>query len=558
MILVSCFQKLRPVGWFLPGFLLYAAFPPMCEASDVLFAFFPLMILSRHAEPSVSAKRWFQSGLFFWVATLSWMPAIIKNGGPWPLVLLGWGALSVYCALYFAAYGFLSAVYWRSVARSDSLSLARRLVGVLLVEPLLWAGLELVRSRLFGGFSWNQAGVVLANSNFGRPASLGGVYLLSAVVILVNGTFAGIGERLWESVCRYMKKGKHFQAPSPLRSLETILALLLVCAFYLPRGAAPTVEKSEGTQPLKVALVQRNFPCVFKEAQEEPLAVYSNLFSRVAWMAPDLLLLPESALGEFGPLFSARARAFTAFAREATGSRAVLAGGTRVADGRLYNSAWLESAADDGSLEVSWYDKVHLVPFGEFIPGDKVFPALQKLAPVGSCSAGEAKVLVLDRSGVRTPFGVAICFEDTDSALMRRSAREGARFLAFITNDSWFSHSNEALAHAWQATARAIETGLPVVRVGNSGVTGLVASDGAASFLVGEDAKPLVDESGVMFARLDLSDAPPALTPYVRWGDAPLAVLFLLLVAGLLVLARRKGKTDTTVTRLQEGFSRTP
>jgi len=113
MILIEAYNKFKKIGWFLPGFILYAAFPPMCEVADVLFALAPLMWLSRQGDPRASAKRWFMSGIFFWVATLSWMPAIVKNGGPWPLVVLGWFALAAYCAAYFAAYGYLSAAYWR-------------------------------------------------------------------------------------------------------------------------------------------------------------------------------------------------------------------------------------------------------------------------------------------------------------------------------------------------------------------------------------------------------------------------------------------------------------
>ncbi len=542
MILVSCYRKFREIGWFLPGFLLYAAFPPMCEVSDVLFALVPLMILSRHAAPSVAAKRWFQSGLFFWVATLSWMPAIVKNGGPWPLVLLGWGALSAYCAAFFAAFGLLSAVYWRWTASAPTAFLAKRLVGVLLVEPILWAGLELVRSRLFGGFAWNQLGVVPANAGFGLPASVGGVYLLSVVVVLINGTFAGIGERIWASCRAYLRKSP--AAPvSWVRSFETVLPLLLVCGLYAFARDGATARETTVGRTLNVALVQRNFPCVFKEADEDPLAVYERLFDRVSLWRPDLLLLPESALSEFGPIGSAGARSFARFALASSQSSAMLAGGTRIEGAKVFNAAQLCQTRADGSLDASSYDKVHLVPFGEFIPGDKIFPALQKLAPVGSCHAGEEKLLSLAHEGANVPFAVAICFEDTDSALMRRAAKRGARFLAFITNDSWFSRSNEALAHAWQATARALETGLPVLRVGNSGVTGVVRPDGKTSFLVGEDARPLVDEGGTLFDRLTIADAPP-LTPYVRFGDAPLAVAFGLLLAGLLVLSRRRGKTD--------------
>ena len=576
MILVEAYNKFKKVGWFLPGFILYAAFPPMCEVADVLFALAPLMWLSRQGDPRASAKRWFMSGLFFWVATLSWMPAIVKNGGPWPLVVLGWGALAAYCAAYFAAYGYVSASYWNWTRRvgSGTSPLWSRFAGILFVEPVLWAGLELVRSRFLGGFAWNQLGVVPANAGFGAPAAVGGVYLLSAVVILVNGTFAGVAERMIAGIRARFRKSYDVSALSRLRSLETVLALALVwCVYSAASGLRGTADAAgtDGRETVKVALVQRNFPCVFQEQEEDPYEAYSNLLSNVSLLRPDLVVLPESAMCEFGPVNQQGALRFASWTANRTGGAALLAGGTRFGDGLTYNSAALYQFASKLQPRLSVYDKVHLVPFGEFIPGDKWFPILQKLAPVGSCTPGEEKVLFLtlrDRnvasplaadpsslspdSGSRTtiPFGVAICFEDTDSALIRRQAAMGARFLCFITNDSWFSHSAEALAHAWQATARAIETGLPVVRVGNSGVSGTILPDGRASWLLGADGKPLVDRRGTMMDRLVLPEArssgktgadrrAPEQTVYTSIGDVPLFCAFLLLIAAMILVKYR-------------------
>ncbi len=537
MILVEAYRTFLKIAWFLPGFLLYAAFPPMCERADVLFALAPLMWLSRTADAKTAAKRWFQSGLFFWVATLSWMPAIVKNGGPWPLVLLGWGALAVYCAAFFAAYGFLSASYWRWVAAAQQGLFARRLFGVLIVEPILWAGLELVRSRLCGGFAWNQLGVVAANSNFGLPAAFGGVYLLSALIVLVNGTFAGIGERMVASVRARLGRGAAHGALSPWRSLETVFALLLVVGVFALARTWASSRAGEGERSVKVALVQRNFPCVFQEQEEDPYEVYSNLLANAALMRADLLVLPESAMSEFGALDSRATLRFARWTETLADAPSLLAGGTRLADGAIYNSAALYSLRSDGTMDFHVYDKVHLVPFGEFIPGDKIIPALQRLAPVGSCTPGEPRTLALAATdGAAIPFGVAICFEDTDSALMRAHAASGAKFLVFITNDSWFSRSNEPLAHAWQATARAIETGLPVVRVGNSGVTGTIQPDGRWTYLLDAEGRVLVDERGLLFDRVTIPEA--GLAPYVRLGDAPLAVAFIFVLA-LCILAAR-------------------
>ena len=524
------YKKLKPFLWYLPGFLLWAAFPPMGERTDCLFALAPLMWISRReVSAGIVAKRWFQSGIVYWIATLSWMPAIVKNGGPWPLVVLGWFALAAYCALYFWLYGWLSAKFWRW-ARG---TYCRRLLGVLIVEPLLWCGLELIRSRLLGGFAWNQLGVVPVNSGFGAPAALGGVYLCSAVVILINGTIAGIAERMWKPERSGFKNLKR------LGSLETLLVFGLVFLVY----QIPQTSQISQTS-LKVAMVQRNFPCCFKQQEENPLEVYERLLENVAMLKPDLVVLPESAMCEFGPVDRQGAQRFAEWVAKKTGGAALLAGGTRYEDGKTYNSAALYQLPTT-NCQLSVYDKVHLVPFGEFIPGDKWITALQKLAPVGSCTPGELKLLGV--SGATTSarrqveVGVAICFEDTDSAQMRALAKKGAKALFFITNDSWFSQSVEAEQHAWQAVARAIETGLPVVRVGNSGVTGTIAPNGRTSWLIGPNGKPLVDKEGTMFDRVEMKVGGEGeqRTVYVSVGDLPLGVAFALLILAMFLVKYR-------------------
>ena len=587
----NLYKKLKPILWFLPGFLLWAAYPPMGERMDCLFALSPLMWLSRReVSAGIVAKRWFQSGIVYWIATLSWMPAIVKNGGPWPLVVLGWFALAAYCAAYFAAYGWLSAKYWRWAKGMDLNTETqrhrggywRRSLGILVVEPVLWCGLELVRSRFLGGFAWNQLGVVPVNSGFGAPAVLGGVYLCSAVVILINGTIAGIVERMWKP------ERSGFANLKRLGSLETLLVFGVVWGLYWVASAAGTAETA-GTH-LKVAMVQRNFPCVFKQQEEKPVEVYERLLGNVAALRPDLVVLPESAMCEFGPVDQQGAVRFAEWVAKKTNGAALLAGGTRYEDGKTYNSAALyrvgvesnrvelgsgrvgvgsnrvevgagrvgvESnrvevgAGRVGVESIQIYDKVHLVPFGEFIPGDKWITALQKLAPVGSCTPGGLKTLRLRIGRAQLGHldcGVAICFEDTDSAQMRELAKMGANVLFFITNDSWFSQSVEAEQHAWQAVARAIETGLPVVRVGNSGVTGTITPDGKTSWLVGPNGRPLVDREGTMFDKVVIPEEwarhtriwgslyVRSLTPYVVFGDIPLGIAFALLILSMILV----------------------
>lgn len=538
----TAFLAAARVLWLLPGFLLWASFPPMAEKTDCLFALAPLLFLSRTASVRRSVAVWFANGLVFWLAGLSWMPAIVKNGGPWPLVVLGWFALAVYCALYFGAFGYLSARLWTWINRSGPAPwrkapahpYAWRLAALLVIEPALWAGLELVRSRAFGGFAWNQIGVVPVNGGFGASAALGGVYLASALVVLVNGTLASVAERMLGPFFAALRRPLPTAAaglPRWVRTVETALPLALLWAVHSAgvRVTDRTAADADGT--VNVAFVQRNAPSVFLH---EPRTAYEiwrehrELLRLVAPFRPDLVVYAESALSEFGEIGSREAEVFAAAACAEAKASAVLAGGGRSDGGRLYNSAALYA---DGAVRV--YDKVHLVPFGEFIPGDKLFPVLQKLAPVGSCTPGEPVVLPWrhPRGGAAVPLGVAICFEDTDSALVRTLAAKGARLLAFITNDTWFSASVEAEQHAWQAVARAVETGLPVVRVGNSGVTGAVSPDGTAQWLCDARGRPVVDEKGTMAKAVALPGERPSgapRTPYLRWGDLPLAVVFAL------------------------------
>ena len=129
----------------LTAFVLWAAFPPRSEAYGVAFALAPMLALTRSMKPGRSAAWWFLSGFLFWFATLSWMPAISRNGGPLPLVLLGWAGLSAACAGYFALFGALNSRLWARLPP----------VAAVFGEAVLWAGCEWMRGTFFSGFAWN-------------------------------------------------------------------------------------------------------------------------------------------------------------------------------------------------------------------------------------------------------------------------------------------------------------------------------------------------------------------------------------------------------------------
>lgn len=527
---------MRKIGLLLPAVLsavlMWAAFPPMGETANVAVAVTPLLVVSRLCSPKRSAWLWFAGGFLFWFGTLSWMPAIIKNNGPWPLVVLGWAGLAAACAGYLALFGWLAARVWRRWGRWG-----------LAAEPVLWAGCEWLRATLFTGFAWNFLGTAVGQTPaFAAPARLGGAYLVSALVVLLNGVFATLACRVIAGMRRATEttgtSGSAGRWRTRIaRSAETALPLaIILLVFWLSQPQAAS-RGPQDSIPLRVALVQRNAPCIFSanRPRENPFDAYGRLHDAAVAARPDLVVWGESAMTEFGRADSENARrAADHFAAE-LGGAALLAGGDWAHEGRYHNAAALYA----GTNAVQLYAKQHLVPFGEYIPFDKWIPILQKLSPIGvSLWPGEAKVLNLPITGrgagaaestSAAPRSVAIapliCYEDTDPTLARAAARLGAQAIVLITNDSWFSRSVEAVQHAAQAVLRAVETGLPVIRVGNSGVTGVISGDGRARWLSDGDGKPLVDAPGTMVETVRLA-ASPALTPYSRLGDWPLMVLF--------------------------------
>ena len=114
----------------------------------------------------------------------------------------------------------------------------------------------------------------------------------------------------------------------------------------------------------------------------------------------------------------------------------------------------------------------------------------------------------------------------------------GAKALVFVTNDSWFGRSEETVQHAWQAVARAIETGLPIVRVGNSGVSGTVSPDGKATWMTDAKGRVITDRRGTMFDRIILAqnEVGGHKTWYVRLGDKPIFIAFLLLITASIMV----------------------
>jgi len=543
------------IGIVITSVLLWASFPPYAQSDSAWLALVPVLLIVRTCKPKESFRWAFLAGMGLWVLSLSWFPAIIKNGGPWYLVILGQLALSAWCALFMGVFAYASSALWKMGGFQPSF---KRIGMIALVDPMLWVGTEYVRGTLFSGFAWNFLGVSqVNNSALIQVASIAGVYAVSAVVVMVNGAIASIVERaaaplvlkvLHQETVTY----RNSIAVRVLKSSESfvpILFAILCWSWGMNRVKQWQIVEMEHPA-LRIALVQPNTPCIFvfnDDTMRQQLKVLIDQTRFAAAANPHLVVWPETSLlgsvpDEVGTMRFVREAAAIAGNALLTGTLETQpAEKSSAAPGGLkfYNAAWMFAA--DGSVLGS-YRKQHLVPFGEYIPLDKFIPVLQKLAPTGvSCTPGDGPSLIElpCENDLRVKVGSLICFEDTVPALSRKSVKAGADMLALMTNDAWFNGSIEPVQHLHQSIFRAVECGVPLVRSANSGVSCVVDAVGQVNQLTSLGKN--MDFSGFLMTQVRLPEK-KLNAPYVFLGDWVLAVpgaIAVILIAAWSVFKRR-------------------
>jgi apolipoprotein N-acyltransferase len=363
-----------------------------------------------------------------------------------------------------------------------------------------FVALEWLRGVILTGFPWAMLGHVWIGTPIDQLAALGGPSLLSLVTLVVAALPA-----VW-----------HWRG-----ALGSVILFGAALSFGLWRLSQPLPPPLEPT----LRLVQPNAEQLAKWDPDRAEEFLNRLLTLTADQGPaDLTIWPETAV----PYMLEYSPEVAGLVVEASGGRPVALGIQREEGERFFNS--LRVLERDG-IETARYDKAHLVPFGEYIPfGDLAYAwfGLRAFAAQAgnTYSAGPGpQVLNLGRFGRVLPL---ICYE----AIFPRDVNampERADWMLQITNDAWFGTLTGPFQHVAQARLRAIEQGLPLVRVANTGVTAVVDAHGR-----------IVDELsfGTMGA-LD-TQVPGALppTPYARWGDGPLALL--LAGLGLAAFNRRR------------------
>jgi apolipoprotein N-acyltransferase len=471
------------------GVLCFAPFELFWLAPLIWAGFFAL--LQRDDSSRQGLLTGLAFGLGFFLCGVSWVYVSLSVFGGMPWWLAGPAAF-LFCtvmALFPMAAGWLFKRW-----QPSGLWLQAALFAALLATG------DWVRSWLFTGFPWLAIGYSQTPpSPLAGFAPLLGVFGLSALVALSGALLLR-----W-------------------RLGVTTLALLSLTGFGL-RQIAWTTPQGE---PISVALVQGNIP---QEMKFRPEAFFRtlNLYRELIEAHPaQLTLLPETAFPVFlDQLPEAYLNALKSLASRQNGDIIL---GTLTGDGNAYYN----SAVSIGTSPLQSYSKSHLVPYGEFIPpGFAWFMAYANI-PASSFSRGPDLQPPLTVAGQQV--AANICYEDVFGSEIIR-ALPAAGILANLSNTAWFGHSLAQPQHLQIAQMRAMETGRPMLRATNTGMTAIVSPDGVV-----QAALPAFT-TGVLRGEIS---AYRGLTPYGRLGDWPaLGLILLLLIVGLIPQKRITASTS--------------
>ncbi len=476
-------------------------------------------VLLSSARPGRTA--WF-FGLAHQVALLHWLFLLdpSKSIPSRALVPIQAAAAILYVSCFYLALGWAFGKVRNRLGPVPSL----------LLLPGLWTGMEALRSRGELAFSWCLSGAAVIGTPLMTLARTSGEIGIGAGLTFL----AALLTVFWTNRRGRLVPDPHRNAL--LMACCLIWAGLLVGSFVRPSSPSP----SSGTvDSLEVAAVQADVALAVKwvDAKIDSTKIpYAALTRQAAETGAEFVVWAETAV----PAYLRYDKSLLDWARHLVRDTGVwlytgFPDADRGPDGkvRTYNSSGLFSP--DGRI-LDRYAKHHLLPIGESMPFTSIFPFLANL-DVGQAEwtpgdLPQPMTVMTDQGSFR--FSGLVCFESIFSHLARQSVRRGSQCLVVITNDGWFGESAGPRQHTWLARLRAVETGVPVIRCANNGISFICAADGRIL-----DQLEL-GRRGIVRAAIRPGDGRTMYVAYGAWPLCGFLVIWSILVAGLGRLTCRK------------------
>jgi apolipoprotein N-acyltransferase len=445
-ILIFPLPNLYPLGWIAMAPLLVALL--RARTPDTLQLRGGSKLLP--ARPLQAFIMAYACGILWYAGTCYWIFGTMHQYGGLnsPAAL---GILVLFC-LYLGLY---HAVFGAGISLLAGASNRR----ALLFAPAVWVAVELARTHITG-FPWDLLGTTqVDNIPLARVATVTGVYGLSFEIMLVNVAFAAAF-----LIPRAKRK--------PLLLMWAGAAVVLQAARWIPAPAFPADRIAflvQANVPPAENWTKPYFDSTLRELTQISLSGYGSASLNAS--RPDLIVWPESPTPFFtndpvfrGALGDLARRTNTWVLAGSIGVRSTPENSAHPSE--LYNSGSLVSPSGDWTAR---YDKVHLVPFGEYVPFPRLFAFASGLTQeVGAFTRGQSRAPL----GVAdTKFGVFICYESIFPDEVRQSAAAGAQVFVNISNDGWYGDTGAYAQHLKQARMRAVENARWLLRDTNTGVT---------------------------------------------------------------------------------------
>jgi apolipoprotein N-acyltransferase len=494
---LTAYLSFAPMGWWWVPYLGFAVLATC---------------IARAPTVKRGALIGFIFGLAYFLAGVAWVRVSMNEFGGMPLPL-AWFSAFLFCA-FLALYPMLAGAFTAWAKPKNPWFFA-------FVFASAWTFAEYLRAHLFSGFEWLSVGT----SQIGPFAqtiitqSLG-AFGASWFVVLIGG-FVGA------TACRALQSPRLIER----RAGAKLAIQVTLVAFFVGWLGFTRIAFSDALGlPTKVSLLQGNVAQTMKW-EPEKFAETLKLYERLVTQAKgELIILPETALP--APLSRIPTDYIERLRGIANSKNANLIIGVPVEEkGKFYNAA-ISLGVEDSQQ----YRKVHLVPFGEYMPlrGLLAWFYANLTIPMSDFSSGDARQVNIKVNG--QSLGISICYEDAFARDVHRTLPD-ATLLVNISNDAWFGQSAAAEQHVQLSQMRAIEFARPMLRANNTGITAVIDEKGRVTQRLAPFTEAILETT---------IQGRKGSTPYAAWGDLP---ILLICLAGLGIGAAqrvRRGSANVT------------